>query len=1161
MTAPDHVGPEAPGARVTVFTKHALGTDPGGAHLTKRIALVDDQVVADGSPCRMTTGHAEVVNAATAADLARLISEMSGAKALALGCLKQHEKARVVTMSALATATAAAQPGDLPVVARSREHIDYGLGPAWMLVDVDRKGMAAGVAEAIAAAGGVWPALLTVVPGLGRAARVSRSSTSTGLRRADTGETFAGSGGEHHYLLVADGRDIERALAALHELCWLAGFGWFLVGKSGQLLDRSIVDRAVGYGERLVFEGAPDVVPPLVQDAAARLPIAHDGEAVDTRSAIPTLSDYEADRVAQAKHRARVALEPEASQRRAKADQALAEEVSRRTGMPVVSAMRAVAARHHGALLPDIELDFDDIGLVTVETLLAEPNRYVGQTLADPLEGPAYGRCKAMVLRSRSDPRAIVIHSFAHGGAFYQLRYDARTAQAALDAAEPAQVVDVLCAILPQAEIEADERSALIATAAAKAKNGVRAVERRLRDEQGKRIADERKRARDESRARQTLPTHPLPPPGAERGPIIRLVDDALAANTSDAPPMRDADGAIVAVRAREPWGLHLLTATSGNADLPAAGDEGDAGGELRHPPPPEPMIVPLSPVEVELQVEQHIRFEAEGSDTKPSYAAALQGGYIEALMQIGAASRMPVVRAINTAPLVSANGNVIAGVGLDRGTGLFHAIEPLLRDCLPAATPTEDEVREALRWLLDVWLVDVSADITSKLLALMLSLSMIERVLLDQRPAWIVTAGHRGGGKTTLINMITTAVFGRMAAAANWSDSEEERRKALFAYLRQGIAVLVWDNIARGTQIASACIEKSLTSAEVSDRVLSTSSFEAVPGGTVQIFTGNNIGVKGDMASRTFPIRIDVDRPDPENRAFAHHDPIGWTEQHRCTILQHLYAILIYGCRNRPDDQIPKTRFKNWWSLCAWPIEHVARLIGEAIDCTSLLNLGEGDDEETAVASTMLSVLMTEFQGEFTAKDVVDVIEAGRPSINAIVPAQDKERAGKLLDAFSELLGRPVDRLTALTIGKLLNNRLVDRPTFIDPWHIATLRKYAVEHTGRYYVDMTDAEEKRGKRYTSAAPPRAETRPPVARNSPPAPDAADGRGVAGGAGGGFGALTAGAHQNGRVLPEPPAATAGDDGDAGDDLGASAPRRHQNGDDLRDLPVFAKVIV
>ncbi len=79
-------------------------------------------------------------------------------------------------------------------------------------------------------------------------------------------------------MLVRDGRDVERFLKDLHERCWLHGFGWHLIGGAGQLLDRSIVDRMVGFGERLCFEGAPVVVPPLTQDSAKRAPEAFEGE-------------------------------------------------------------------------------------------------------------------------------------------------------------------------------------------------------------------------------------------------------------------------------------------------------------------------------------------------------------------------------------------------------------------------------------------------------------------------------------------------------------------------------------------------------------------------------------------------------------------------------------------------------------------------------------------------------------------------------------------------------------------------------------------------------------------------------------------------------------------------------------------------------------------
>jgi hypothetical protein len=82
-----------------------------------------------------------------------------------------------------------------------------------------------------------------------------------------------------------------------------------------------------------------------------------------------------------------------------------------------------------------VELDFDHLGIVTVGQVLADPDRYVDETLCDPLEGAAYGRDKAKVLRDRRNLLQLVIYSFAHGGWFYRLCHNARTVGEAIAAA------------------------------------------------------------------------------------------------------------------------------------------------------------------------------------------------------------------------------------------------------------------------------------------------------------------------------------------------------------------------------------------------------------------------------------------------------------------------------------------------------------------------------------------------------------------------------------------------------------------------------------------------------------------------------------------------------------------------------------------------------
>lgn len=999
--------------------------------MSKRIFLDAQGVLrSDGSQCLMAQGTARRATAETANVLAKHIMACGSDQAIALGALKTGLPASVpITVPGK-------RKDDPRAITRSREFIDYLPGVAgWALIDFDIKGMPPPVAASIEAAGCMWNALVSVAPGLGRAARVSRASTSSGLFRTDTGVALGGTGGSHHYVLVKDAGDIERLLRDLHDRCWLHGMGWHVIGGAGQLLDRSLVDRMVAYGERLCFEGAPIIEPPLAQDQVKRIAEAFEGDAVDSLLIVSRLTEYERSRVKEAKEASAEALGKTASEARARHDRALADKLSVRWGMPLTSALRLVAARHRGVLMPYLELEFDHLGAHTVADVLADPDGFVGETLADPLEGVDYGRCKAKVMRA--DDGGLLIHSFAHGRGLYLLRHDVRSAKAAIESAPANGVVDFAMAILAATELEPDELADVIVTIAKVGKIGVNAVKARISKEQRERDQAERKAAMASAADGRTIRSRPER--DGELTPTVNFLDEILAADQREEPPMRDASGSLVEVRVREPWALHLLTADSANA----AGDDADVMKA-----PAEPGLVQLTPTLVELLIERHVRWSVQTA--KAAYFGALPRPHIDALMQFSP-SAIPVVRAINTAPLIMQSGNIIDGVGLDRQTGLVHRIDPLLRACLPAGAPTDQEVRDALTFLMEEWLVDVAADPVGKCIAIMLAMTLIERALLSERPAFFVTAGQRGGGKTTLVHMIMLAVLARMAAAASWSDNVEERKKALFSYLRQGVAVLAWDNIARGSAISCPHIEAALTAAEVSDRVLGVSSVETAPSTTVHVFTGNSITPRGDMASRSLMLPLNVSRPDPENRDFVHADPLAWTRANRHKIVRALYTILIAGAVSRPKSQVAKTRFKTWWSLVGWPMEWAAGLIGVKLDCTELLRAGEVGDEEASAASGALTILKENFGNRsFTAREVVKAMTPIWPE-----EEQAKARAEALHDALGELVGKRLDRPTAHSIGKLFQKRLVGRPTWIgDGRSVATLRKSSGHNENTYRVE-----------------------------------------------------------------------------------------------------------
>jgi hypothetical protein len=373
-----------------------------------------------------------------------------------------------------------------------------------------------------------------------------------------------------------------------------------------------------------------------------------------------------------------------------------------------------------------------------------------------------------------------------------------------------------------------------------------------------------------------------------------------------------------------------------------------------------------------------------------------------------------------------------------------------------------------------------------------MLAMTLIERALLPERPAFFVTAGQRGGGKTTLVNMITLAALGRRAAAAGWSDNSEERKKALFSYLRQSAACLAWDNISRGSAISCPHIEAALTASEISDRVLGVSLVETVPSTTVQIFTGNSITPRGDMASRSLMLALQVNRPDPENRAFAHADPLAWTHANRRKIVRALYTLLIAGAQNRPKQQEAKTRFKTWWNLVGWPMEYAAGMIAATVNCTELMLAGEVGDEEASAVSAALTIMREIWgDGAFTAMDVVKAMTPGMQMEDAATT-----RADAIADALGELVGKRLDRPTARSIGKLLSKRLVGRPAWIgDGQTVATLKKSAGHNANTYRIHVSASEQDpvaNSSPNTLSFADARQKRSPHSPHSPP-PDPGDG--------------------------------------------------------------------
>jgi hypothetical protein len=478
-----------------------------------------------------------------------------------------------------------------------------------------------------------------------------------------------------------------------------------------------------------------------------------------------------------------------------------------------------------------------------------------------------------------------------------------------------------------------------------------------------------------------------------------------------------------------------------------------------RLPAPPVPLLAPHDEYSMAHLIERHINVvTTDGNGNERS--VALDPIFVRHYMMYRD-SKLPVVTAIVTSPLVLPDGGLLATPGLDRKRGIILRLQPELVALLPEpAECTPTAVAEAMQLLTDIWLVDVAADYAGKCILIAAAISILERAVLSERPAFFVTAGQRGGGKTTVLQMVFLAATGNRAPAAAWSANEEERRKCLFSYLSEGVAAVVWDNILRGSTISCPSIEKSLTTPVYSDRILGQTSTRTVPATTINFFTGNNITPRGDLSSRSLQVRLAVDRPDPENRTFRHPDPIAWTNNHRGNILRALYTIILGNPRLREANPAPaETRFKGWWHLVGSAVEHaasqhaehcratehVAALIFEGnascppnkISFRSLFLDGETDEEQSSSLATVLDVLQSKWRYGCQARDIATYAGAA------------DEGAIEFKAALEQASGKAIKVVTATTITWRLK-ALLDAPVRLADTVVA-LRYLPSDHGGTF--------------------------------------------------------------------------------------------------------------
>lgn len=289
----------------------------------------------------------------------------------------------------------------------------------------------------------------------------------------------------------------------------------------------------------------------------------------------------------------------------------------------------------------------------------------------------------------------------------------------------------------------------------------------------------------------------------------------------------------------------------------------------------------------------RHKQEKALPADATTMMAKLLCEGYVD---------RFPKLNALITAPILDPkSGRLITQPGYDEATGTYLDLPDNLR-AIPLK-PTMTEVDDALR---TIWYPVHLFPFASKLDQAVMTtaiLTAVVRALLPTAPGFAFDAPTQSSGKTLLIKVLATLMGATPAMSpVPAARDDEETRKRLFAALRGGSSVIVFDNIVG--EFDSPSLASMLTSETYEDRVLGASRNEALRTNALTLLSGNNLVLKGDLPRRFLSCRIDPNSELPHTRSFP-FDPVEVVRQYRQEVVAAALTLLLAYQTGRTSDRV----------------------------------------------------------------------------------------------------------------------------------------------------------------------------------------------------------------------------------------------------------------
>jgi hypothetical protein len=286
-----------------------------------------------------------------------------------------------------------------------------------------------------------------------------------------------------------------------------------------------------------------------------------------------------------------------------------------------------------------------------------------------------------------------------------------------------------------------------------------------------------------------------------------------------------------------------------------------------------------------------------------------------------------PALAGVTGTPIVRLDGTIVTTPGYDASTARW-----LSNHCtIPPPVAGDDALTAALSLVLE--LVEdfpFAANVDFANAFALLLTPLVRDLVACVPPLCLIDSPTPGTGKGLLAKVVGVLATGQAPAMMAVPPSHEEFTKLLATVLFEGEPVTVWDNVDR--PLRSDALAAALTTDPFRGRVLGRSETLSIPNRTTMIATGNNLRVGGDLARRSYRIRLDARTAYPDRRrGFKHDELVAWVAGERGRILSALATIVAaWIVAGRPlDDAAPAMGEATPWVRIVGGILRAANVTG----------------------------------------------------------------------------------------------------------------------------------------------------------------------------------------------------------------------------------------